>query len=140
MRVVTTALLLLTAACAGSDAGYQWTKAGLTVADLQKDTFDCERETRMVAHTFSPGLFRDAEANAYAGRCMTAKGYTLVRVGAGSMASPAPAIAPGPVSDATGRQYNSTDRVNCRFRTVASVELPAKTCSQGGGTILGPAG
>lgn len=93
----------------------------------------------MVAHTFTPGLFREAEANAYAGRCMTAKGYNLVRVGGGTTASVTPVIAPGPVSDASGRQYNGTDRVNCRFRTVQSVELPARTCSEGGGTILGPA-
>jgi hypothetical protein len=41
--------------------------------------------------------------------------------------------------DATGHVYQDNDRVMCLFPDIPAVDLQAKACSQGGGTITGPA-
>lgn len=141
MKAVASVLLaLLTISACSAEAPSTWWKRGGTFAELQRDAFDCERETRAAAHTFSRGSFRDAEASAYAGRCMTAKGYVLVRYSDSTTAPVTPVLEASPMADDTGRQYRDADKVDCRFRTVSSVEMTARTCSQGGGIILGPAG
>jgi hypothetical protein len=46
---------------------------------------------------------------------------------------------PTPMRDANGRAYSDNDRVMCSFASTGPVNLQAKACSQGGGTITGPA-
>ena len=134
-------VLLVVAACAQPET--QWVKSGATQADFQRDAYECERDTRAVAYTFTPGVIMPAiEAQAFATRCMAAKGWALATTSSGYAPAPAPVVVT-PQRDAAGRQYGDDERVFCSFPNaanphIAKVDLAARVCSQGGGTILGP--
>lgn len=130
----TGAALFGLAACASNEV--QWAKAGASPADYQRDAYECERDTRMVAYTFTPGVILPAlDAGAFFSRCMNAKGYALVSStkpqpmgdGAGSL----PWMKPQPET-----VYAPTDVIACKPREAAAVVTTADACRQGGGSIL----
>lgn len=105
-----------------------WHKSGVSQADSQRDFYECERDTRASAWSFSGGLQGAGEAQAFYGRCMTAKGYHLSN---GS---------PNPSWDTTGKVYPPDAMVLCVFPDrPGSTNIQAKQCLSGRGTIAGPA-
>jgi hypothetical protein len=127
--------LLLLAACSSASDAYYWNKPGASSADLQHDSYECERDMRAGAASFGVGVGAAAQAEAFGQRCMSAKGYRLTRA-----YTPGPPIQPTPMADRTGHRYSDNDRVMCSFPSLAEpVNLQAKACSQGGGLIVGPA-
>ena len=136
----TAAAIFGIAACASNEV--QWTKAGATPADYQRDTYECERDTRTVAYTFTPGVILPAiDAQNFFSRCMSAKGYVMQTT---SQSRPVRQIMdtsgpPTPMKDPAGNPTNPKDLVLCKFPNVDPVIFPAQTCSQGRGYILGPA-
>jgi hypothetical protein len=122
-------LCLLAAGCAQENV---WQKPSASPSEAQRDFYECERDTRASASSFSGGLQGAGEAQAFYGRCLSARGYSLAPAGAAR-------VQPTPMRDATGRTYVDDDRVTCTFSNGSTVTFSAKVCSQGGGTILGRA-
>jgi hypothetical protein len=140
------AIALCLTALAGCDTqGGQWYKQGATQDDFNRDSYECERDTRMASGTFGRGILIPAvNASEFAGRCMQAHGWIWAVASGGWAPSAAPAPTPTPQRDASGRQYGDSERVYCSFPNssnphLAKVELAAMPCSRGGGIILGPA-
>ena len=126
-------LALSAAGCAGQRSEVVWHKEGAAPGDYQAAAYECERDTRMVAPTFSRGVLIPAiEAQEFATRCMNAKGFYLVT--ASSVGQPRPAW------DTTGKIYPPEEMVLCVFPDRSgSTTTKAKSCLSGGGTIAGPA-
>lgn len=136
-------LILLGVAAAGCDGGYTLQKLGASAADLQRDSYECERDTRAAAISFGGGFVGQANAQSFYERCLQARGYVAVpvttRVGSRTGIMPS-SIVPTPMRDASGREYKDDERVMCQMSSTNSpVDFPAKTCAQGGGSIVGPA-
>lgn len=67
------ALAVALTGCA--DEPWQWTKPGATQAEFQTAAYECERDTRMAARSFGYGVVAQIEAEAFATRCMNARGF-----------------------------------------------------------------
>jgi hypothetical protein len=52
-----------------------WSKPGATQADFNRDSYECERDTRMAAASFGTGVVASIQAQDFMGRCMVAHGY-----------------------------------------------------------------
>jgi hypothetical protein len=125
-------LCLLAAGCAQQGGELVWSKEGAAEGEREAAQYDCERDTRMSAASFSGGLQGAGEAQAFYGRCMSAKGFYL--------SAPWPA-GPKPAWDATGKVYSPSARVLCVWADRAgSATIQAKECLSSRGTIAGPAG
>lgn len=73
-RLILVALAgLVLGACAGDTRRFY--KDGAVQADYDRDSYDCERETRQVERSFGYGYDRPGAAFSFAVRCMQAKGY-----------------------------------------------------------------
>ena len=55
-----------------------WYKGGASESDYQRDTYECERDRQMAAASFGTGPVGAANAEAFAARCMNARGYDRV--------------------------------------------------------------
>lgn len=75
--VVLGVVLVGLGACATGQLAAKWYKAGSTAADYQKDSYDCERDTRAGAVSFGGGLVGSVGAQNFYDRCMQAHGYYL---------------------------------------------------------------
>ena len=64
-------MLLAVPAC----AQVYWTKPGFNATDWQRDNYECERDARTAAHSFS-GVF---DQQAFFNRCLVAHGYYQTR-------------------------------------------------------------
>lgn len=118
-----------------------WYRGGASQADYERAAYECERDTRMAAATFGSGLAGAANAEAFTARCMNSKGFYRARA---SQVNPAPRLfntssPPTPLRDSNGAVYAGTDYVMCKFPDTDAVRFTAETCSQGRGTIIGPA-
>lgn len=60
-------------ACAGDTRRFY--KEGAVQADYDRDSYECERDTRQVERSFGYGYDRPGAAFSFAVRCMSAKGY-----------------------------------------------------------------
>ena len=133
--------MLVLALCGCADTGYSyvWKKRGATDADLQRDGYECERDVRAAAGSFSGGVFGAGEAQAFGQRCMQAKGWALMPTTA-TFAPDPPGQAPVD-RDAMGQRiYPPEALVLCVLPNVAgSSTIQAKQCLAAGGTIAGPA-
>jgi len=139
MRGIALVICLMFASGCAAD-NLQWTKPGASSADFQRDAYECERDTRAVSHTFSRGVLLPVlDAQEFAGRCMSSKGWYL------ASATPPATPVPLPQKDASGQRYDNDERVMCSFpksdnpHLVKGVELGARPCAAGGGVILGAA-
>ena len=126
-------------ACAVNEG--RWVKSGASEADFQRDAYECERDTRAVSYSFGRGiLIPVVQAQEFASRCMVAKGWGMSYGEAAATSAPTPT----PQRDASGRQLGDGERILCTFPGsanphLAKVELTARACAVGGGTIVGPA-
>ena len=77
MKVRGSLVLLFTLSACQSDSAV-WYKGGASESDYQRDTYECERDTRMAAASFGTGPVGAANAEAFAARCMNARGYYRV--------------------------------------------------------------
>lgn len=135
-RTFVTVLALSLVGCSGPQL--EWQKRGASTADMQRDAYECERDTRTAAASFSGGLQGAGEAQAFYGRCLTARGYSLAAP-ASLSGPPPPPVQPTPMRDAAGNTYQDGDRVKCSFSNGSTVTFGAKVCAQGGGLIVGRA-
>jgi len=130
----TGAALFGLAACASNEV--QWAKAGASPADYQRDAYECERDTRTVAYTFTPGVILPAlDAGAFFSRCMNAKGYTLIS-----------SARPQPMGDGAGNLpwmkpqpevvYAPMEMIVCKPRDAATAVMAADACKQAKGSIV----
>lgn len=51
-------------------------KAGISTEEFNRDTYECERDTRAAAASFGRGPMAAEEARGFAIRCMQARGYS----------------------------------------------------------------
>jgi hypothetical protein len=70
MRAILLVAFLLVAGCAGSQT---WAKPGGTQADLDRDTYECERDARMLPSGSQYERIKFSE------QCLRSKGWTLVK-------------------------------------------------------------
>lgn len=135
-------LFLVLALVACQDEARVWYKGGASQSDYQRDTYECERDTRMsVPQGFTMSVYGQLEAEQFFVRCMNTKGYYLIPA---SQAYPVRPIMPTtgpppPMRDAKGVTYSGDDMVLCKFPNVEPVKFSARTCTQGHGTIVGSA-
>lgn len=61
--------------CAGDTRRFY--KEGAVQADYDRDSYECEKETRQVERSFGYGYDRGMAAGNFAIRCMAAKGYVF---------------------------------------------------------------
>jgi hypothetical protein len=66
-------IALALGACAGDPRRFY--KEGAVQADYDRDSYECEKETRQVERSFGYGYDRGGAAFSFAVRCMQAKGY-----------------------------------------------------------------
>jgi hypothetical protein len=52
-----------------------WDKPGVSDAMIERDQFECEKDTRMSAASFGGGFTGQARAEQFFQRCMAARGY-----------------------------------------------------------------
>lgn len=118
-----------------------WYKGGASESDYQKASYECERDTRMAAASFGGGIVGAANADSFAIRCMNTKGFYRVPVSQAAPVRPVMTTTgpPPPMRDASGATYSGGEMVLCKFPDNEPVKFSARTCSQGHGTILGPA-
>jgi hypothetical protein len=115
---------------APGDRQLVWVKDGASNADLQLALYECERDTRAAALSFGGGITGAAEAQAFAQRCMSAKGYSLVTLATinGSRR---------PTTYSHGVAYGVGEIVICRFPMPdKDVAVTAGDCVNGGGYVV----
>jgi hypothetical protein len=78
MRAFIAIITTIAALGLGGCAEYAWTKPGLTQADFNRDSYNCEKDMRQSGY-FGGGLVGALNAQAFEERCMTAQGYSKVR-------------------------------------------------------------
>jgi len=134
-RLAILALALLMAGCATEE--FVWYKPGASDTELQQAAYECERDTRMAAASFGGGWVGAGEAQAFAERCMNAKGFYATRA---SALYKEPPVVSGPMTGAKGEIYAPDAKVTCYFESNgAKTTFTAAICARGGGKILGPA-
>lgn len=74
MRAIFAAIVCL--ALAGCTT-YRWAKPGATEADLQRDSYECERDVRQSGY-YGGGLLGALNAEGFGERCMMAHGWRAV--------------------------------------------------------------
>jgi hypothetical protein len=129
MRTTAFLALLVLAGCAGQGEMI-WHKEGAPPADTNTALYECERDTRMSAASFSGGIQGAGEAQAFMGRCMNARGYYPVSA---STLGPRRAV-----TYSRGVAYDADARVMCQVGA-GPVPMLAGACVNGGGTIIGRA-
>jgi hypothetical protein len=93
-----------------------WVKAGMSQAEYQKDSAECEQTAGMSSRAYGNSLDAAQQARSALSRCMAGRGYTLQKAD-----SVDPAL----------------KLVNCKFTQVAEIQrLSAESCTKGGGTIV----
>ena len=93
-----------------------WVKSGMSQAEYQKDSAECEQSAGMSSRAYGNSLDAAQQAGSALSRCMAGRGYTLQKA---DSADPALKL------------------VNCKFTQVAEVQrLSAESCTKGGGTIV----
>ena len=80
MRAVVAAVFvaLLLAACV-QGTPERFYKKGATADDYSRDTYECERDTRVVAASFGVGPAAQSYAWEFMFKCMVARGYSYGR-------------------------------------------------------------
>ena len=73
--VTSASAILLTACAVQEQRQLTFIKNGASYADYQRDSYDCERDTRMAAGSFGTGPIARANAQDFLLRCMTVKGW-----------------------------------------------------------------
>lgn len=107
-----------------------WHKQGVTEAEMQRDTYECERDTRMAAASFGTGPAASANAQAFAIRCMNARGYSLVNAAVSNNT-----FAP-PIRDAKGAVYAPGAPVICRLPNGQQANMVARECVRNSGAVI----
>jgi hypothetical protein len=93
-----------------------WVKAGMSQAEYQKDSAECDQSAGMSSGSYGTSLDAAQQARSARSRCMTARGYTLQK------------------ADSVDPELKL---VNCKFTQVEAVQrLSAQSCTKGGGTIV----
>lgn len=76
MTKLLAAIAMLALVACDANAGRQFYKTGATLADYQKDSYECERDTRMsVPQGFTMSVYGQLEAENFFVRCMSVKGW-----------------------------------------------------------------
>ena len=78
MTMKMAALAATMALALGACAAPVWYKDGATQSEFDRARYECERDTRQVAGSFSYGLAGAWQAREFAERCMGAKGFAKV--------------------------------------------------------------
>ncbi|MGZ3340797.1 MAG: hypothetical protein ACXU9B_13525 [Reyranella sp.] len=93
-----------------------WVKAGMTQAEYQKDSSECEQSAGVNTGSYGSSLDAAQQAKRAMSRCMAGRGYTLQKAD-----SVDPAL----------------KLVNCKFKAVEEVQrMSAQSCTTSGGTVV----
>lgn len=120
-------------ACASQQPDLYWGKEGASSAERDAASYECERDTRAAAVSFGRNAY---DAREFYVKCMNVKGFHLTQFPSSSTSDYVKAT---PMADTTGRHYGSEDIIVCSFDGGVTAKVKARVCSQGGGTITGPA-
>ena len=124
-------LLLASGIVLTSCAETVWVESGATQADFKRDSYECERDTRMSAASFGGGFSGALGAQSFVERCMDVKGWSKTQA---TSTRSAPYVPPAPTIPFSG---NPEQVVGCQSPNSNVVQrFTASWCSGVGGRIV----